>query len=239
MPAGNGRNAINGHCIINGELSPWRPLHPHYDDRIIIVSSTGINDNHHHGVNNSHTHSHFPSVDICAPGYDVRGARAITHNGTPLAFPYMNSSGTSFATPIVAGVCAVLKGINKDLTPVEIKNIIKATADPIIDADEYPGLLGAGRVNAYKAVLKALEVCGTDFTNQVVTKSHTITASCNLNVENVTVTNGAILTLIATDDINVQNVHVNNNSRLVLDAGGKVSLGNGIRVEDCSSLRME
>jgi len=36
---------------------------------------------------------------------------------------------------------------------VQIENIIKATADPIADASSYPGQLGAGRLNAFCAVL--------------------------------------------------------------------------------------
>lgn len=72
MPAGNGNQG--SHCYSPDLESdqPWRPLHPYYDNRIIIVSSTDINDNHHNGTDSSH--SHYAEVDICAPGYTVMGA---------------------------------------------------------------------------------------------------------------------------------------------------------------------
>ena len=65
-------------------------------------------------------------------------------------------SGTSDATPIVAGVCALMKSVNSDLTPALVQDIIKATADPVNDAYLYPGLIGAGRINAHCAVLRSI-----------------------------------------------------------------------------------
>lgn len=77
-------------------------------------------------------------------------------------WPYYGSfQGTSFATPIVAGVCALMKSVNSSLTPWAIQDIIKMTADPVNDAYLYPGLVGAGRINAYKAV----KVANCDFSD--------------------------------------------------------------------------
>ena len=73
MPAGNGLNAsITSHCYSPelGRDQPYRPLHPHYDERIIIVSSTDKDDKHYFEYNgNEITHSHYPEVDVCSPGY--------------------------------------------------------------------------------------------------------------------------------------------------------------------------
>jgi len=63
----------------------------------------------------------------------------------------------------------------------------------------------------------------TNFINQNVTSTKTVTG-CNINVQNVTVTNGATLTVKATGDINVQGVTVNNSSKLILDADGEVNI---------------
>lgn len=157
MPAGNGDTGT--HCD-NGEdgmHDPWYPLHPIYDERIIIVTGTDINDNHNIGTPiDEHSHSHFPAVDICAPGWGTMGA-VPTYCGTDEWPYYGNCNGTSFATPIVAGVCALLKSINKDLTPGEIQHILKTTTDPVTDADDYTGLIGTGRVNAYKAVNEVID----------------------------------------------------------------------------------
>lgn len=84
--------------------------------------------------------------------YDERVIVVIGLVPNPI-FPYFgNLNGTSYAAPIVAGACALLKSINKDFTPDEIQYFIKSTADPVVDANDYPGMLGAGRLNVYHAV---------------------------------------------------------------------------------------
>ena len=70
-------------------------------------------------------------------------------------------SGTSAASPMVAGVCALLKEIDPDLTPAEVKNLLKHTARDIVigtnahgkDAAPGPdGATGFGLVNAKRAI---------------------------------------------------------------------------------------
>lgn len=152
--AGNGIEDCNGNRLY--------PFSGYEDDRVIVVSSTDFNDNHTNGTD---THSHYAEVDICAPGYHVMGAMpSIDSNGDPVSWPYYGScSGTSFATPIVSGVAALIKSVNRCLSPADIQYIIKTTADPIADASQYPGLVGAGRINAYQAVLMAKSYSDTVF----------------------------------------------------------------------------
>jgi hypothetical protein len=45
--------------------------------------------------------------------------------------------------------------VNPCLTPSWVQDILKNTTDPIVDAADYPGLVGTGRLNVYKAVLAA------------------------------------------------------------------------------------
>ncbi len=160
--AGNGYTGAS--CPIGGEppFSPLYPFSPTYDDRLICVTSTDENDNHTFYMNGENkTHSHYPEVDICAPGYSVMGATSTEKeedngNCVPNTWPYHGSwSGTSFATPIVAGVAALIKSANNSVTPAQVKDIIKSTADPVNDAHLYPGMLGAGRINAYCAVYQS------------------------------------------------------------------------------------
>ncbi len=41
----------------------------------------------------------------------------------------LRSSGNSFATPHVAGICALIRSKHPDLTPAEIKTLLGLTAD--------------------------------------------------------------------------------------------------------------
>lgn len=61
---------------------------------------------------------------------------------------YGNENGTSFSSPIVAGVAALILQANPSLTPEQIKNCLLNSADPI--TTDHP--IG-GRLNAYKALL--------------------------------------------------------------------------------------
>lgn len=78
--------------------------------------------------------------------------------------------GTSSATPVVAGVAALMLSANPELTSGEVREIIQETTDKIVDPDPDPQLgnmlgnydanghsqwFGFGKVNAYKAVLAA------------------------------------------------------------------------------------
>ena len=73
---------------------------------------------------------------------------------------YMHFGGTSGATPIVAGICALMLSVNPDLTSREIKQILKDTADKIGNPSEYLNghsyRYGYGRVNADRAVAEAI-----------------------------------------------------------------------------------
>jgi subtilisin family serine protease len=172
------------------------------DSRIIIVSATDKNDNHTNPTGGT-TYANYPQVSICSPGYSVMGA--IRYDNGNIPYPYQVREGTSYATPIVAGVCALLKSINKNLTPAEIKNIIQTTADPVADANLYPGTIGSGRINAYNAVQSACATATSpvNFTNQIVTTNTTVTSCGNINVQNVKVQNGAKLILDAAGEVNI------------------------------------
>lgn len=164
MPAGNGSSpgATHNFCPSLDSInhSAFFPLSPYYDERIILVSSTGIDDKHQYialdtlGNPYNATHSHYPDVDLCAPGYNTMSAQP-SNCGT-VNWPYYgSSSGTSFATPIVAGVASLMYSVNPCMTPSWCQDILKNTTDPILDAANFPNGVGTGRVNAYEAVKAA------------------------------------------------------------------------------------
>lgn len=88
-------------------------------------------------------------VDICTTGGGGLVARADASNA------YSTSNSTSASAPIASGVIGLMLSVNSCLSPAQTESIIKATADPIADAGLYPGLYGAGKINAYEAVKAA------------------------------------------------------------------------------------
>lgn len=91
------------------------------------------------------------SVDVAAPGVSIYS--------TLLGSGYDYLSGTSMATPHVAGMAAVLKAINPGLSYLEIKTIIMQTVDPIAALNGK--IVSGGRVNLYKAALAARDGSST------------------------------------------------------------------------------
>lgn len=78
---------------------------------------------------------------------------------------YKHFGGTSSATPLVAGICALILSANPDLTSAQVKSVLERTADKIgnrwdYDARGYSTKYGFGRVNADKAVAEALRMRG-------------------------------------------------------------------------------
>ncbi len=164
MPAGNGENGTYNTCLTVDSINhtAFFPLSPYYDERIILVSGTDKNDFHHvvstNGINK--THSHYPDVDLCAPGHDIL-VTGLTDCGNS-TWPFVSQvSGTSFAAPIVAGIAGLMYSVNPCMTPSWCQDILKNTTDPIADAANFPGAVGTGRVNAFKAVRAAEEAKST------------------------------------------------------------------------------
>jgi len=82
---------------------------------------------------------------------NITSRMALVDEGKYGAFP-----GTSMASPIVAGVVADMYQANPSLTPMEVKQILMETAEPLDGVS--PNEQGAGVINAKKAILKAKEL---------------------------------------------------------------------------------
>jgi hypothetical protein len=104
-------------------------------DRIVTLGNTG-------GIWGSH---HGARLDVAAPGRYLTYLRA----GAGYA---SNGSGTSFASPIAAGVAALVRSTNPALSTDEVISILQSTADPFVSPDRFAGL---GRINADRAVGRA------------------------------------------------------------------------------------
>ena len=126
-----------------GNSDSSRPHYPAAYYNVMAVSSTN-------GEDTKTGHSTFgPWVDIAAPGTDI-----VT---TDLGNGYLATAGTSFSSPYVGAVAALVFAHRPKLTAIEARALLEGTIDPLYYGDLDPNLcyIGTGRVNAYKALLDA------------------------------------------------------------------------------------
>jgi len=91
-------------------------------------------------------------VDICAPGTSIQST--VPYTSTPL---YNTYSGTSMATPVVAGLAALMLSKSPNMTRTDVLNCISSTAVNVYTitgntAYSANSLLGAGRIEAFAAM---------------------------------------------------------------------------------------
>lgn len=147
--------SANGSFIVaaagNGNTCglPDALVYPASYNHVFSVTSIGPTDNHEQWIGDpSSTHNHNDSVDLAAPGYDV----AVS----PASNWYLNMNGTSFAAAYVSGTVALMLSANKCISNLQIEQILKNTSAPLNALNPtYAGKLGAGRLDAFQAVLAA------------------------------------------------------------------------------------
>jgi thermitase len=113
---------------------------------MISVSATGSTDT------KTSWSSFGDYVDIAAPGASIW---TTTRGGG-----YASVSGTSFSSPVTAGVVALMMSANPALKPSELESILKSTAVDLGTAGNDREF-GAGRIDAAAAVQRAVELGGT------------------------------------------------------------------------------
>ncbi|GAB3436244.1 S8/S53 family peptidase [Flindersiella endophytica] len=94
---------------------------------------------------------HAIKPDLTAPGAGIVAARAGgTNLGDPVDDGYTRASGTSMATPHVAGTAAILLQQHPDWTAAQLKPALTSTAKP--NPELSPFQQGNGRVDVARAV---------------------------------------------------------------------------------------
>jgi len=105
-----------------------------------------------------------PTVDLAAPGVNIRS----TINNNSYGF----LTGTSFSSPTVCGVIALVKALIPGYNGFQAGEQVRITADNIdavVGNETFAGLLGRGRVNAFRAVTEtdkpSLRITNITFTD--------------------------------------------------------------------------
>lgn len=103
------------------------------------------------------------SVDVFAPGVNI-------YSTLPGGNKYGAMSGTSMATPVVAGVAALILEYFPELSAEQVKYVINKSAEPVTEKVKLPGTadsvnladisITGGEVNAYNAVKLASTLKG-------------------------------------------------------------------------------
>ena len=129
------------------------------DDIIADYSSRGPRDDNGDGYPYDEL-----KPDISAPGTNINGV-VFERVGDGSGGGYgARGSGTSYATPYIAGISALLLSVDHDLPPLVIREVLRATAERR-GTPEYPDLdpywsreFGWGMVDAYNATRVVLEI---------------------------------------------------------------------------------
>lgn len=114
---------------------------PHYPGAYDVCVGVAASDQSDHRCSWS---NYGTWVDVAAPGTGI--ISTVLNNG------YAAFDGTSMATPLVAGLVALMKAADPSLTNQSCKDGLFATCDSMPDPDYRAGLMGAGRINAMKAL---------------------------------------------------------------------------------------
>jgi serine protease len=150
-----------------GNEATTAPSYPAAYDNVISVSAV---DGQRRITSYSNTGA---QVDVAAPGgdssADLNGdgypdgvlSTIGSMNGGDINFAYRFLDGTSMASPHVAGVLALMKSVNPDLTPDDIDALLVSGA--LTDDLGPPGrdnTYGNGLINAQLGIFAALEAAG-------------------------------------------------------------------------------
>ncbi|MBL8380407.1 MAG: S8 family serine peptidase [Burkholderiales bacterium] len=177
-PPNNVRWKDNGQLrVTNGPIENGYACHP---DVVAVSASTSLN-------RKAQYSNWGDELSVCAPSDNWhplddqaytpgRGVWTTDNEGVGAGFTdnsrYTGSfGGTSSATPLVAGVAALVLSANPKLTALQVKAILQQTADKIVDKNKdemtgnsfgtynnkgYSRWFGYGKVNAARAVAEAV-----------------------------------------------------------------------------------
>ncbi|MBI5805528.1 S8 family serine peptidase [candidate division TA06 bacterium] len=149
------------------------------------------------------------TVDIASPG------SSIYSTGYPNT--YLSWDGTSMASPVCAGVAALVKSYYPSYTNAMLATLLMYSSDNIdVQNPGYVGLLGAGRVNAYKALTTSITSWTRYYSSRVTDGNNNIpqageTVNLSLALRNGWADAASVTAVISSADYAVQMVSASGN----------------------------
>jgi subtilisin family serine protease len=145
VASGNCGNSSTGIC--SGLSAPGRITYPAKYTSTLSVGATNSGDAR------SVFSSYGAELDIVAPGEEVGPLAGWTASNQTSA--YFVADGTSFASPIVAGIAGLVRSQMTNPTVDQLTNVLLDSADKItgLNGATRNNEYGYGRVNAHKATL--------------------------------------------------------------------------------------
>ena len=124
-----------------GNSSNSTPNYPAACTNVVAVSATDTNDAL------AWFSSYGSNIDVAAPGTSI--VTTVMGGGTSAV------DGTSFSSPIAAGVAALMLAANPSLSATQLVSLLEQNSDDL-GAPGWDPQFGWGRVNAYRAVTAAI-----------------------------------------------------------------------------------
>jgi thermitase len=153
-------------------------------------------------------------VDVSAPGEGIYT--------TSVGGGYAAVSGTSFSSPLTAGIYALMFSVNPSLSPEQADNILFTTADDIgvVGWDMY---YGYGRVNAARAVALAASTTGEGGVD-----TSAPTTPMNLVASNISATQVTLSWNPSSDNVLVSGYDVYRNGAKLATVSGSAYTNTGL-----------
>lgn len=203
-----GRNGLG--CVVTfaaGNMSPVMDYPGNFNDNILTVGSIDSN-----GSKSSFS-GYGDKLDVVAPGASILSTLPNNSTGT--------MSGTSMATPHVAGVAALVIAKHPTYTRLQVVSAIEGSARKLsgYSFSNHTGRpngtwneqVGYGLVDAYAAINYTGDV--VQFFDQIVSSNLTVQGR-EVETKNVTVSNNAKLTVIGGDKITLfEKLNINHGSK--------------------------
>lgn len=121
-----------------GNYNTSEPSYPANSTNVISVGSVSKDDK---TVKAPFSNYGTDNIDVVAPGYVMS-----TYKGSTDTYK-SDWYGTSFSTPLTAGLLALYKQANPDATNKSMTEALYASCDSITNSSTYPGWAGNGMIN--------------------------------------------------------------------------------------------